>query len=142
MLSFLISAGGFRDFSHEGRCRGGETGPSGNTPFHHTQASREKKMLDKKRERAPAGSLTIHLLSLCTIIYNIYIQYIYISTHKVQRNCPQFSFPPPLFLSFFFSLSLSLFLSPLFLSLFLEINMKIHTLALDSSWHGLMLLPL
>lgn len=30
---FLISAGGIRDFSHEGRCGGGEAGSAGNSPF-------------------------------------------------------------------------------------------------------------
>ena len=107
----------------------------------HRHRERKRCSIRNARElpRAPLPSIFFLSVRLYTIyIYNIYI-YPHIKYKETARN---FLSPLPFFLSFFFSLSLSLFLSPLFLSLFLEINMKIHTLALDSSWHGLMLLPL
>lgn len=46
MFSFLVSAGGIRDFSHEGRRGGGEAGSAGNSPF--LAGIREVKQVGKR----------------------------------------------------------------------------------------------
>lgn len=46
MFSFFVSAGGIRDFSHEGRRGGGEAGFAGNSPF--LAGIREAKQVGKR----------------------------------------------------------------------------------------------
>lgn len=46
MFSFFVSAGGIRDFSHEGRRGGGEAGSAGNSPF--LAGIREAKQVGKR----------------------------------------------------------------------------------------------
>lgn len=51
---FLISAGGIRDFSHEGRRGGGEAGSAGNSPF-LAGVARQGKVAGKVVEPLPEG---------------------------------------------------------------------------------------
>lgn len=120
----LISAGGFRDFSHEGRRRGSETGPSGNTPF--LVGIRERKSCSIKRESS--RGLPYNYMAILSLIL-----YMNIHTHTYKQWPAIFFFLPYIYYIFFFFLQS-------FVSLKVSYTyMKIHTLALDSSWHGLML---
>lgn len=89
----LISAGGFRDFSHEGRRRGSETGPSGNTPF--LVGIRERKSCSIKRESS--RGLPYNYMAILSLIL-----YMNIHTHTYKQWPAIFFFLPYIYYIFFF----------------------------------------